>query len=203
MTMTALIATAQEMQWVAEAALADRTAAVDAYVAALGAWRVAHERALSENRMTVARAQAALDKEFDRYEVAYAAVGDGDDKPYRETAWADAPEPDLDGYWNVFDNGNLVRRRLLRPMWVSEAVTEKLSEAGNGPWRRAYYVHDAGQSVYYLPWDGVELHRQLKTRTPLPAEPEPPAFLSDGMTAVERGRIAEVTRGMARVDIPF
>lgn len=90
-----------------------------------------------------------------------------------------------------------VRDPLHEYVWGADA-------AGEGPWRRAHYVHDAGVTVYYLPWGTVELHRQLdKIITPLPAEPEPPAFLRDGLTAAERERINEVTRGMGRVDIPF
>lgn len=181
-----------------------RAAAVDAYVEKLAAWRAKYERTLAENRRVVAGAQRALDEEFTRYEVAYAAVGDADDEPYRETAWADHPEPEEGGYWAVYDNGDLVRRRLLRPLWVSEAITQTVSQAGEGPWRRAHYIHDAGVTVYYLPWGTVELHRQLdKTITPLPAEPEPLEWAREGLTAAERERIAAVTRGMAHVDIPF
>jgi hypothetical protein len=184
--------------------IAARAAAMDAYVQALGEWRYKYERILNENRATVAGAGRALDKTFERYEVAFAAVGDDEEEPYRETVWAVEPDPEEGGYWSIFENGNIVRRRLLRPLWVGEEIVQTLSEAGAGPWRRAYYVHEAGMTVYYLPWHKVELHRQLdKTIEPLPAEPTPPAFLGDGLTAAERERIAEVTRGMARVEIPF
>lgn len=184
--------------------IAARAAAMDAYVQALGEWRDKYERILNENRATVAGAGRALDKTFERYEVAFAAVGDDEEEPYRETAWAVEPDPEEDGYWTIFENGNIVRRRLLRPLWVGEEIVQTLSEAGAGPWRRAYYVHEAGMTVYYLPWHKVEMHRQLdKTIQPLPGEPTPPAFLGDGLTAAEHERIAEVTRGMGRVEIPF
>ena len=192
-----------EWQALADAAVErriEREAAVDAYVQTLTAWRARYEKTLAENRVTVAGAQRALDEEFIRYEVAYAAVGD---EPYRETAWAIDPDPEEGGWWSIFDNGNVVRRRLLRPLWVGEVVTQKLSEAGAGPWRRSYYVHDAGVTVYYLPWGVAELRQLDKTVMPLPAEPEPPAWVRDGLTDGEWERINEVTRGMARVDIPF
>lgn len=182
----------------------ERAAAVDAYVDALATWRKSYERELAENQKAVAGAQRALDEEFTRYEVAYAAVGEDDDEPYRETAWAIDPDPEEGGWWSIFDNGNVVLRRLLRPLWVSEAITQTVSKAGEGPWRRAHYVHDAGVTVYYLPWDEYKRHRHLdKTITPLPAEPEPPEWVRDGLTAAERERIIEVTRGMAHVGIPF
>lgn len=184
--------------------IAARAAALDAYIQALGEWRREYERILNDNRETVAGAQRALDKTFERYEVAFAAVGDDEEEPYRETAWAVEPDPEEGGYWSIFENGNIVRRRLLRPLWVGEEIVQTLGEAGAGPWRRAYYVHEAGMTVYYLPWHKVEMHRQLdKTIEPLPAEPTPPALLGDGLTAAEHERIAEVTRGMARVEIPF
>lgn len=190
------------------AAALDRIAAhaevMDAYVQALGEWRRKYERILNENRKTAEGAQRALDEEFERYEVAFAAVGDDDDEPYRETVWAIEPDPAEGGYWSIFENGNIVRRRLLRPLWVGEAIIQTLSEAGAGPWRRSYYVHDAGMTVYYLPWGKVELHRRLdRAIEPLPAEPTPPQELRDRMTAAEQARINEVTRGMASVEIPF
>lgn len=183
--------------------IAARAAAFDAYIAILGAWRVEYERILTDNREMVQIINDRYDYRFDRHEVAYAAVGDEDDEPYRETAWA-ADGPDEDGWWRLYEDGRVVRRRLLRPLWVGDVVREKLSKAGAGGWRRAIFAHDAGESIYCLPWDEGEARQAMKSLVyPLPAEPSLPEELRDGLLTAERERINEVTRGMARVEIPF
>lgn len=93
---------------------------------------------------------------------------------------------------------------MLRPMWVGQAVTETLTAAGHGPWRNSVYVTEVGDSLFCLPGEVAAVRRDMVAlMKPLPAEPEPPEWVRDGLTADERERIVAVTRGMAHVDIPF
>lgn len=180
-----------------------RQVAFDAYVGALRVWRSDYEAALAHNRATVAAAQQQLNNQFSRYEIAYAAVGDDADEPYVERVWAALPAADVYEYWLLYEGGCVIRRRLLRPMWVGEEAFQKLDEAGAGPWRNAIYVHDAGVSLYCLPWDEERAREMLLSIAPLPGEPTPPEWVRDGLTADEHRRINEVVGGMARADIPF
>jgi hypothetical protein len=188
--------------------IAARAAAIDAYVQALGEWRYEYEKTLAANRATVADIQPRFDDEFDRAEIAYAAVADVDEygevQPYRETAWVWDNASNVDGYWLVFEGGQVVRRRFPSLLWVGETITQRMTEAGPGPWRAAVHAYEAGQPVYCLPCYIHLVREELDRRmVALPAEPTPPAFLGDGLTAEERERINEVARGMARVEIPF
>lgn len=185
----------------------EREEAVDAYVVALTAWRARYEKALAENRATVAESQRVLDEEFTRYEIGLAVFYTDDDGrayPARVNVWSLDSKTDEHGYWRVLDNGRVERRVLVNVLWVGEAVTETLMAAGDGPWRETINVYEAGQPLYCLPWAASvarqDTHRLMRS---LPAEPEPPEWVRDGLTAAERERINEVTRGMGRVDIPF
>jgi hypothetical protein len=184
-----------------------RAAAVDAYVEALTQWRAEYEATLAANRAALSEIQTTFDNnEFTRREVCYTAVGvDGSSEAARrrETAWAFG-DVDVQGYWSLFEDGGTVRRRIPGLLWLGEPITQRLSEAGPGPWWVAVFSWETGQPVYCLPWDRQRAFAALDERIlPLPVEPSPPEFFSDGLTADERKRINEVTNGMARVDIPF
>lgn len=185
----------------------EREAAVAAYVQALGEWRAKYEQALAENRRVLAETQRLLDMEFTRYEIGLAVFYTDDDGrayPARVNIWSLDNKAGKDGSWRVLDNGRLERRVLFNVLWVGEAVTETLMDAGDGPWRETIYVHEAGQSLYCTPWLAEAARRDIRRlMISLPAEPEPPEWVRDGLTAAERERIIEVTRGMAHVGIPF
>ena len=185
----------------------EREAAVAAYVQALGEWRSRYEQALAENRRVLAETQRLLDMEFTRYEIGLAVFYTDDDGrayPARVNIWSLDNKAGKDGSWWVLDNGRLERRVLFNVLWVGEAVTETLMDAGDGPWRETIYVHEAGQSLYCTPWLAEAARRDIRRlMISLPAEPEPPEWVRDGLTAAERERIIEVTRGMAHVGIPF
>jgi hypothetical protein len=194
----------------ARARIAQREAAMDAYVAALAAWRADYEAALTDNRQALDEIRSFADQEFYRYEVAYAAVDDDDEADgvgrYVEMAWAADPTPDEKGYWALYVDGRVVRRKLLRALWVGEVVIETVSEAGRGPWRATVYAPDAGESVACLAQVAGDIRSEVNGRMRrLPAEPSPGRFGLGGSewTAEERQRVNDVTAGMARADIPF
>ena len=206
------LAPEREAEWGAALAAwqrrrAEREAAVAAYVQALGEWRAKYEQALAENRRVLAETQRLLDMEFTRYEIGLAVFYTDDDGrayPARVNIWSLDNKAGKDGSWRVLDNGRLERRVLFNVLWVGEAVTETLMAAGDGPWRETIYVHEAGQSLYCTPWLAEAARRDIRRlMISLPAEPEPPEWVRDGLTAAERERIIEVTRGMAHVGIPF
>ena len=182
----------------------------DFYLAALSMWREGYEATLSDNRAVVERIQADLDAEFTRYEVAYAAVADGeydDEDPYIGTAWAAADVPDARGYWSLYEGGRLVRRKLLRVLWVGEAVTQRLSAAGMGPWRSGIYVEEAGRTVFHLPWQRDFVLGFIREELmALPVEPVATEWgveFAESWTAEEHRRYAEVKGDMEIAGIPF
>ena len=205
----------RQAEWVeladaARARVAARAAAVDGYVAALAAWRADYEAALTANRQELDEIRRFADQEFYRYEVAYVAVGDDEEEDsesrYVETAWAADPGPDEKGYWALYVDGRVVRRKLMRVLWVGELVIETVAEAGRGPWRHTVYAPNAGESVACLARVADDIRRAVNGRMrSLPVEPSPQAFGLGGSEweAEERQRINAVTAGMARADIPF
>lgn len=194
----------RELRAARDTAASERAEAFATYVASLAAWRENYEATLRRNRQAVKGIQKTYDAPFTRYEVRlHVAVRDEDGEALdvRETVWALAAAPDEDGYWPVFDGGRVTRRRLIAALWVGEAVTESLLDAGEGPWRVGIYADEAGQTVYALPWDAADARRAVRVgMRALPAEPE---RFRDGLTAVEYARLAEARHGMERVEIPF
>jgi hypothetical protein len=195
------------------AGIAQREAAVDAYIAALGDWRAKRQGSQEFNKELLAEAQARLDREFERCEasVFYRAVDeDGVNCIHDSRIWLlDAEDAhgyaELgDGYYRVFDSGRIEVRKLFNVAWIGAPVRQRLMEAGYGPWRATVYFDDIGEKLYALPWDVEEAHRLLDDRLePLAEEPDPYDFGLDGnWTAAERDRI-EAAGHTVRSDEPF
>ena len=187
-----------------------REIAFDAYMLALAAWREGYEATLSDNREIVARTQRDFNQSFTRHDVAFVAVGDGkydDEYRYPDRAWAMKDKPDKRGYWTLYEDGRLVRRKLMRVLWVGEGVTQTVVEAGPGPWRAAVYADDAGQVIFCLPWHVDPVTERI--RAELMALPEEPRItdwgeeFAQGWTADEHRRYSETVGDMQRTGIPF
>ena len=202
-------------EWVRrrDAAAADKWAreiAFDAYILVLAAWRKGYEATLRDNREIVARTQRDFNQSFTRHDVAFVAVGDGkydDEYRYPDRAWAMKDKPDKRGYWTLYEDGRLVRRKLMRVLWVGEGITQTVVEAGPGPWRASIYADDAGQSIYCLPWHVDPVNERI--RAELMALPEEPRItdwgevFAEGWTAEEHRRYAETVGDMQRSGILF
>ncbi len=183
-----------------------------AYIRDLRLWREKYEQTLAGNRWRLAELQEKCNVAFGRYEVAFVAVtpddDEEDDEPYVFKAWAADNQPDMHHYWDVYDNGRVVKRQLMRVLWVGERIIESVIEAGRGPWRKSIWVEEAGQWLHTLAGDkGMSFRaRHSVWFSSLPEEPSVTDYgevFADGLTADEYRRINEVIGDMERAGIPF
>ena len=193
---------------------AEREEDFAAYIRDLRVWREKYEEALAGNRAEADLLQQEYDAPFIRYEVAFvaapAADDDADEAPYVFTAWATSNEPDADGYWSIYTDDGIVRRRLARVLWVGERIAARAAETP-GPWRFSVWFEPAGQWVH-CPREAPAACKWLTAEatgnrfTPLPEEPAVTDYgevFADGLTAEERRRINWVIGDMKRAGIPF
>lgn len=193
---------------------AERLEDFAAYLRDLRVWRTSYEHVLASNRHQVATIQSYYDTLFTRYELAFAAADVDRDSPLSTEptiykVWASAAEPDATGYWLVYDTDRIVRRRFTNVLWVSEAIRQNVTAAGEGPWRASVYVERAGRWIHCLVGHRRGLVDDLSSATYLDPLPEEPAVtdygnvFADGLTADEYRRINEVIGDMERAGIPF
>jgi hypothetical protein len=193
-----------------QAAKTERAERFGRYLEALRAWATERAEVVAHNRAVVEALQAEFDQSFTRWTLEQ-RLRDGEGEVYVERVIVADAHPNERDYWPVFEDGQVVLRRLFGLVSQSTAVTELLSEAGRGPWRRSFYVSAAdGRRLDVLPWHAEDAQRRLAAELrPLPEEPAIETFDPDdsefvyGLTVEERRAISEIEGTYREAEVPF